>query len=91
MAFPTIKSRRLGLSWTQLPEDYTYTVDVRPIPEGYEELLPLKLKENNAVINGMEPETLYYFMIKAQSEEKDLTTDEFVISQPTGKFRTILQ
>ena len=75
----------MGLTWTQLPEDYEYRVDVRPIPEGYEDKLPLQLKDNNVVINGMEPETIYYFMIKASSKDKDLTTDEFVISQSTGK------
>ena len=83
--FPRIKSRRLELSWTELPSDYVYYLDVRPIPEGYEDKLPLKLTVNRVTITGMEPETLYYFMVKAKSESKSLTTDEFVTSQATGK------
>ena len=57
---------------------------MRPIPAGYEDSLPMKLTENEILVTGMEPETLYYFMIKARSSDNVLTTDEFVISQATG-------
>ena len=57
---------------------------MRPIPVGYENSLPMQLTENEILVTGMEPETLYYFMIKARSSDNVLTTDEFVISQATG-------
>ena len=67
-----------------LPENFIYELDMRPIPAGYEDSLPMKLTENEILVTGMEPETLYYFMIKARSSDNVLTTDEFVISQATG-------
>ena len=85
LTFPIIKSRRLGLQWTKLPENFVYYLDMRPIPDGYESMLPMKLTDNEVVVTGMEPETPYYFMIKAKSSDNVLTTDEFVISQATGK------
>ena len=30
LTFPKIKSRRLDLQWTQLPDDYYYLLDIRP-------------------------------------------------------------
>ena len=85
LTFPIIKSRRLGLQWTKLPDNFVYYLDMRPIPDGYEGKLPMKLTDNEVLVTGMEPETPYYFMIKAKSSDNVLTTDEFVISQATGK------
>lgn len=84
LVFPRIKSRRLDLQWTQLPDDYFYIVDIRPKPIGYEHNLPMQTWSNTETITGMEPETMYHFMVKAVSEERGLVTDEFVISQTTG-------
>ena len=85
LTFPIIKSRRLGLQWTKLPDNFVYYLDMRPIPVGYENNLPMRLTDNEVLVTGMEPETPYYFMIKAKSSDNVLTTDEFVISQATGK------
>ena len=85
LTFPIKKSRRLGLQWTKLSENFVYYLDMRPVPVGYESMLPMKLTDNEVVVTGMEPETPYYFMIKAKSRDNVLTTDEFVISQATGK------
>ena len=55
-----------------------------PKPLGYERNLPMKTQNFEETVTGMEPETKYFFMIKAVSESRALVTDEFVISQTTG-------
>jgi len=84
LTFPRIKSRRLDLQWSQLPDDYYYILDIHPKPIGYENSLPMTTWSNSETITGMTPEMKYYFMIKAVSEERGLVTDEYVISQTTG-------
>ena len=44
----------------------------------------MKTQSYQETITGMEPETKYFFMIKAVSESRSLVTDEFVVSQTTG-------
>ena len=44
----------------------------------------MKTQSYQETITGMEPETMYFFMIKAVSESRSLVTDEFVVSQTTG-------
>ena len=67
---------------------YPYIFFVRtltfPKPLGYERNLPMKTQNFEETVTGMEPETKYFFMIKAVSESRALVTDEFVISQTTG-------
>ena len=84
LIFPKIKSRRLDLIWTELPEDYYYLLDVVPRPAGYEDLLPMQTWANSETITGLLPETMYTFTVRAVSEERALVTDQFSISQMTG-------
>ena len=80
------KVNRINFKFYNNDNHYIFFVHILTLPKplGYERNLPMKTQNFEETVTGMEPETKYFFMIKAVSESRALVTDEFVISQTTG-------
>ena len=80
------KLNRINFKFYNNDNHYIFFVHILTLPKpiGYERNLPMKTQNFEETVTGMEPETKYFFMIKAVSESRALVTDEFVISQTTG-------